>query len=116
MNPEFPILVAQAAPASGGSPFGTIAFMLALGLIFYAIIIYPQNKQKKEHAKMLSEIERGDQVVTSGGIHGKVTGISDDLLTVEIADRVRVKLNKSAVTNRILAAPAAKSAKDGKKA
>ncbi len=81
----------------------------AMFLFMYAIIIYPQRKQQKEHQKMLSQVERGDQVVTSGGIHGKVTGISDDVLTVEIADRVRIKLNKSAISNRVPAATGKKS-------
>ena len=81
----------------------------AMFLFMYAIIIYPQRKQQKEHQKMLSQVERGDQVVTSGGIHGKVTGISDDVLTVEIADRVRIKLNKSAISNRVPAGGGKKS-------
>ncbi len=104
------ILLAQAAPAEeGGSGLSMFLLLGAMFLFMYAIIIYPQRKQQKEHQKMLSQVERGDQVVTSGGIHGKVTGISDDVLTVEIADRVRVKLNKSAISNRVPAGGGKKS-------
>jgi len=72
----------------------------AMGLLMYALLIRPQQRREKQHREMLSRIRRGDSIVTSGGIHGKVTGVSDDLLTVEVANGVRVKLNKSAVGSR----------------
>ena len=100
MNPEIPIRVAQAAPDGGGSPLSFWLMMGALFLVMYAVIIHPQRKQQKEHQKMLGELERGDQVVTSGGIHGRITGVADDVLTVEIADKVRVKMSKSAISVR----------------
>jgi len=104
------ILLAQAAPAEeGGSGLGMFLLLGAMFLFMYAIIIYPQRKQQKEHQRMLSKVERGDQVVTSGGIHGKVTGISDDVVTVEIADRVRIKLSKSAISSRVPAGGGKKS-------
>ena len=80
-----------------GSPF---ILLIAMLLLMYALIIRPQQRQQKEHKQMVSAVERGDMVVTNGGIHGKVTGVSDDILTVEIADRVRVKMNRSAVATR----------------
>jgi len=100
------IILAQAVPESapdGGGGFGGIGFFLpliALFLLMYAIIIRPQQRQQKEHQKMVAAVQRGDSVVTNGGIHGKVTGVADDVLTVEIAERVRVKLNRSAVASR----------------
>lgn len=99
MNPET-LQLAQAAPAGGGSPMSFWLMMGALFLVMYAIIIHPQRKQQKEHQKMLGQLERGDHVVTSGGIHGRITGVADDVLTVEIAEKVRVKMNKSAVSAR----------------
>ena len=74
--------------------------MIAMLLIMYALIIRPQQRQQKEHQKMVSAIQRGDAVVTQGGIHGKVTGLSDDVLTVEIADKVKIKINRSAIAGR----------------
>jgi len=65
-------------------------------------VIRPQQKRQRERDAMLKSAEKGDAIVTSGGLHGKVTGVTDDVLTVEIAtlkggDRVRVKVNRSSV-------------------
>jgi preprotein translocase subunit YajC len=98
--------LAQAAPGSGNNPWQGLLLMGAVFVGMYALLIYPQQKQRKEHDKMLQQIQRGDQVVTSGGIHGRVTGIADDVVTVEIAERVRVRVNRSAIAARAAAAPA----------
>jgi preprotein translocase subunit YajC len=103
--------LAQALPAAqtdaplGGGPWQMLLLMGAIFIGMYALMIYPQRKQQREHEKMLQQIQRGDQVITSGGIHGRVTGVADDVLTVEIAERVRIKVNRSAIGVRI--APAA---------
>jgi preprotein translocase subunit YajC len=89
----------------GGSGWQPILLMGAVFLGMYALLIYPQRKQQREHEKMLRQVQRGDQVVTSGGIHGKVTGLADDVLTIEIADRVRIRVSRSAIGSRV-AAPA----------
>ena len=62
---------------------------------------------------MLEQVQRGDQIVTSGGMHGRVTGVADDVLTIEIAERVRVKINRSAVASRT---GAGEEAKEGARA
>ena len=106
LSPSLAVELAQTTPDAGGGAGSTFGFFLpivAMFLLFYALIIRPQSRQQKEHKKMLEQVVRGDQVVTSGGIHGRVTGVVDDVLTVEIADRVRVKLNKSAVSSRVAA-------------
>lgn len=111
--PTMGLELAQTNPEGGGG-FGGFGFFLpivAMFLLFYALIIRPQSRQQKEHKQMLEQVTRGDQIVTQGGIHGKVTGIADDVLTVEIADRVRVKLNKSAVSSRT---PVGRPTVDGK--
>ena len=104
MSQPIELQLAQTAPVpEGGGPGGSFNFillMLAMGLLLYALMIRPQQRQQKEKKKMLSEIKKGDQIVTSGGIHGRVTGVTDEMLTIEIADRVRVKLNRSAVASR----------------
>jgi len=94
-----PLAAPPESPGGGilGSP---ILFVVAMLLLMYALMIRPQQRRDKEHKTMLGAIEKGDTVVTSGGIHGKVTGMADDVLTVEIANNVRIKLNKSAVGGR----------------
>lgn len=78
-------------------------FVLILG-IFYFLLIRPQQRQQKEREKMLRSLERGDEVVTSGGLHGVITGLSEDVLTVEIAnlkgERVRVKVDRARIERR----------------
>lgn len=95
------VQVAQAAPDGGGGFLGgPLVLMIAMLLIMYALIIRPQQRQQKEQQKMVDAIQRGDAVVTQGGIHGKVTGLADDILTVEIAEKVRIKINRSAISGR----------------
>ena len=95
------LLWLQAQPASPGA-FGSMLFpMAAIFVIFYLLLIRPQQKKQRETEDMIKKIEKGDNVVTSGGLHGKVTGVSDDVLTIEIAavkgDQVRVKVSRSRV-------------------
>ena len=68
--------------------------IILIFVIFYFLLIRPQQKQKKEHQNLLSNLKEGDNVLTSGGIYGRVTGIKDDKITVEISDKVRVKVNR----------------------
>lgn len=87
-----------ATPSAGlfgtGSP---IWMFLLLFLIMYFLIIRPQQKKQKEHRQMIQNLKKGDRVVTGGGIHGRVTGMDDATFTVEIADKVRVKINRGNV-------------------
>ena len=98
-----PPLLLQAAAAPGPSIFDSVLFPLGIMLlIFFFLVIRPQQKKQREHDAMLKSAEKGDAIITSGGLHGKVTGVTDDVLTVEIAtlkggDRVRVKVNRSSV-------------------
>lgn len=78
----------------------SMAPLVLLFVIFYFLLIRPQQKRAKEHKKMLSEVKSGDTVITNGGLHGKVTEISDDILTVEIANNVRVKVSRDAINMR----------------
>jgi len=84
-------------PGGGGSSGSSLMTFLPIVLIFvifYFLLIRPQQKQKKEHQNLLSNLKEGDNVLTSGGIYGRVTGIKDDKITVEISDKVRVKVNR----------------------
>jgi preprotein translocase subunit YajC len=96
------VQLAQMVPdGGGGSPWSFPLLMGAVALFFYALIIRPQRQQEKAQQAMRAGLAKGDPIVTAGGIHGKVVGIADDIVTVEIADRVRVKLNRSAIATRI---------------
>ncbi len=92
------------APA-GGSPLGALFPIAAIMVIFYLLIIRPQQKRQNEHEKMLKSIVKGDRIVTSGGIHGEVTGASEEILTVEIAnmkgERLRVKVDRARIDRRV---------------
>jgi preprotein translocase subunit YajC len=89
----------QAAPET--SPLGMLVPMGLIFLIFYFLLIRPQQKRQRDLDAMLKAIDKNDLVVTAGGLHGKVVGIADDVLTVEIAalkaERVRVKISRAKV-------------------
>jgi preprotein translocase subunit YajC len=92
---------APAAPSGPAGIFGSpIFFLVAMLLLMWALLIRPQQRRDKETKAMLSQIEKGDAIVTNGGLHGRVTGVTDDVLTVEIAQNVRVKVSRSAVASR----------------
>ncbi len=66
-------------------------------LVFYFLIIRPQTKQKQNHAKLLNELKKGDQVLTSGGILGKIDGLTEKFVTLEVANNVKIKMLRSQV-------------------
>lgn len=86
-----------AAPASGGG-LSQILILVVFVVIFYFMLIRPQQKRMKESQAMLSKLAAGDEVVTSGGVLGRIIEVSDTYLTIEIADNVRIKVQKAAVT------------------
>lgn len=91
-----PAMAQEAAPAGPGI-MGQLLFFLPLILIFYFLLIRPQQQRAKKHTAMISAVKRGDTVVTSGGIVGKVTKVADDEVTVEIAENTRVQMIKSMI-------------------
>ncbi|MFQ5418528.1 MAG: preprotein translocase subunit YajC [Myxococcota bacterium] len=95
------LVILQAAEAPAQSPVGMFVPMAAIFVIFYFLLIRPQQKKQRAQEAMLKAIVKGDDVVTAGGLHGKVTGVTDDVLTVEIAalkgERVRVKVSRNRV-------------------
>ncbi len=72
-------------------------FLLIFG-VFYFLVFAPMRKKQKKHAEMLQELKKGDRVVTSGGIHGTVMGVTDDMIQLRIADQIRIDVTKSAVS------------------
>ena len=98
------IAYAMGAGGAGGEGAGGFAGFIPLILmfvIFYFLLIRPQQKRTKEHRQMISAVKKGDRIITSGGLHGRVTGADDSTLTVEIADKVRVKIARGNVANLI---------------
>lgn len=89
---------ADAAPSTGAA-FAQFLPLILIFVIFYFLLIRPQQKKMKEHRAMVEALRRGDQIVTSGGIVGKVSKVQDDgMVEVEIADNVRVKVIKHTIT------------------
>ncbi|KIP80653.1 preprotein translocase subunit YajC [Stenotrophomonas sp. 169] len=107
------LIPAAHAQAAGGQPQGftmtTLLFPVILIAIMYFLMIRPQMKRQKEHKAMLEKIKRGDEVLTNGGIAGVVTDIGDNFVTLEVADNVRIRVQKGAVGN-VLPAGTLKSA------
>ena len=103
MNPlDFLIPVAHAQTAGAApeqSMMSSVVFFIALIGIMYFLMIRPQMKRQKEHKAMLDKLSKGDEVLTNGGIAGTVAEIGDNFITVEVADNVRVRVQKAAVGN-----------------
>jgi preprotein translocase subunit YajC len=81
----------------GGSLISTMIMFGAIFAIFYFMIIRPQQKRAKEREKLLSNIEKGDKIVTSGGVHATIVGIEEKTVLIEIAPNVKVKVERSAI-------------------
>ena len=90
----------QAAPGGlfGGGLLGMLPMIAIIGVMYF-LMIRPQMKRAKEHKAMLEKLSRGDEVITNGGIAGTVTDLGDSFVTVEIADNVRIRVQKGAVAN-----------------
>lgn len=85
----------------GAAGFGGFIPIILMFVIFYFLLIRPQQKKQKDHRNMVSNLKKGDRIITSGGLHGRITGIDDQTLTVEIADKVRVKVARSNVSGMV---------------
>ena len=93
-----PSAQAAEAGAGGGVPFGFDIFIIvAFVLVFYFLIWRPQSKQAKEHRELVSSVAKGDEIVTRGGLLGRVSRVEEQYIEVEIADKTEVKLLKAAV-------------------
>ncbi|MBU2490934.1 MAG: preprotein translocase subunit YajC [Proteobacteria bacterium] len=96
------IAYAMGAGAQTGNPQGGGAFFVPLILmfvIFYFLLIRPQQKKAKEVQQMISSLKKGDRVVTNGGVYGRISGLDENTITLEIADKVKIKVLRSAVAS-----------------
>lgn len=97
----------------GAGGFAGLIPLLLMFVVFYFILIRPQQKQAKKHQEFVRNLKLGDRVVTSGGLHGEVRGLTDTTVTLEIADKVRVKVTRSAIGGSSQEAAAPSESKSG---
>lgn len=90
---------AQAADGAAGGSFTSLVPLILIFVIFYFLLIRPQQKRVKEHKTMIEAIKKGDKVVTSGGIIGTVQDVKDDVLKIDIADGVRVQVKRDTIVS-----------------
>jgi len=92
------VAFAMAQQGEGGAQ-GFTAFvpLILIFVIFYFLLLRPQQKKAKDQREFLNQLKAGDMVITAGGLHGKITGLTDAVVTMEIADKVRVKVSRSQV-------------------
>ncbi len=91
-------MAGNAAGGQQGSGYEGIIMLVAMFAIFYFLLIRPQQKRAKQHRELIQALAVGDQVVTAGGIHGKVTAVEETTVTIEVATGVKVKMNRSSIT------------------
>ena len=85
---------AQAAPAGQPDPLTSFLPLILIFAVFYFLLIRPQTKRAKEHKKMVSELQNGDEVVTSGGLLGRISAVGDSFIELEIAEGLQVKVQR----------------------
>ncbi len=109
MNSLFMFVLAMAGSSQqggqGGNPIGALLPIILIFGIMYLLIFRPQAKKQKEHKKMLESVEKGDNIVTIGGIYGTVVGLKKDntVMIVKIADNVKVEMTRSSIARKIVA-------------
>jgi preprotein translocase subunit YajC len=99
INEAFAMGMGGQGAAGQGSGLMTFLPLILLFAVFYFLLIRPQQKRAKQQKMFLENLKKGETVVTSGGLYGKITGITDDAVTIEIAEKVRVKVTKSAIAD-----------------
>lgn len=89
----------QAGGSGSGSMISTVVMFSLIILIFYFMILRPQQKRQKERQKLLESVQKGDKVVTVGGMHGTVIGLEEKTVLVQISDEVKIKFERSAISS-----------------
>ncbi len=98
MVPHLLAMAPQGQQDGGGGLISTLVMFGLIIAIFYFMILRPQQKRQKERQKLLETIKKGDKVVTAGGIHGTVLGVEDKTLLVQVADNVKLKVERSSIS------------------
>ncbi len=100
--------VGGGAGGGQGGGFAALVPLLLMFAIFYFLLIRPQQKKQKKHRELLGSLKKGDMVVTTGGIHGRITGITETVVTLEIAEKVRVKVGRGFISGMVSKEPEGK--------
>ena len=90
---------AQDAGAASGSAWMQLLPLVLIFVVFYFLLIRPQQKRAKQHRELVESLKTGDSVVTAGGIHGKVTAVQEGVVTLEVATGVKIKVNRTAIVS-----------------
>lgn len=94
---NLPLFIAQAAPQQPPAIFQFLPLII-IAVLFYFLLIRPQQKKQKEHQKLVSGVKTGDKVITSAGIHGIVSNVKEHTILLKVADNVKIEMDKAAVT------------------
>jgi preprotein translocase subunit YajC len=92
-----PLAMAADAPSVGGLPGLDLLIIVAFAAVFYFIVWRPQSKRAKEHRELVADLSKGDEIVTNGGLIGKIAKVEEQYLIIEVANNVELKLQKGAV-------------------
>lgn len=87
--------VTQPEGGQGGGSWSFLPLMIAIFAVFYLLLIYPKQREQKKHMAMLSKLKKGDEVITSAGIHGKVVGVTDRIVVLRIAENCKIEVEKN---------------------
>lgn len=93
--------ISNAYAQVGGESGGLLSFLplIVIFAVFYFMLIRPQMKRSKEHKQLVSQLSKGDEVITNGGLLGKITDVSETFVTLELADNLQIKLQRAAVAS-----------------
>lgn len=91
----------QPEGSKGGNPLISLLPIILIFVVFYLLLIYPKQREQKKRMEMLSKLKKGDEVITSAGIHGRVVGVMDGIVVLKIAENVKIEVEKSHITTII---------------
>jgi preprotein translocase subunit YajC len=97
----FPILFLVAQQKGGNSLLTFLPFILIF-VVFYVLLVLPQQRKQKEHQKMINQLNKGDRVITSSGIYGTVAAVKDHVISLVIADGVKVEIQKAHISGKVV--------------
>ncbi len=95
------IFLLMGQTAGQGNPLTGLLPLILIFVVFYFLLILPQQRKQKQHRKLITELQKGDRVTTSSGIHGTIAGVKDDTVTLLIADGVKIELEKGHITGKL---------------
>ena len=98
----------QGASGQSGGTFGAFIPLILMFVIFYFLLIRPQQKKQKERREINNNLKKGDRIITAGGIYGTITGLTDSIITVEVADKLRIKVTRESVSTLVTSSSQAK--------